>query len=341
MKLEKTSRIAVLIALSLVWWVSCKGTDTTADRSGAPTDSSQKSIVVRIGTMGDAVDYSPYMIAQAKGWFEEAFAPHGASSVEYTSFQALAALNEAIGAGRVDIIFEAEPPAIIGRAVGNDLRVTGISCSLTQEILVRSDSQIQETPDLRGGRLTVPAGTSSHYNVLAILGEAGVSDADLEIIDMNPPDARVAFETGAVDAWAIWPPWVEQQIVAGTGRVLSNATAQIHSLMSLRGPFEDANPEIAEAALDVLERAKEWIRANPEEAQQIVADSLKLDIEVIRLAWPKHDWSAELDHGVVSDIQDKATFLYENKLIRNALDVANDLIYGEQEDEEVELKEAA
>jgi sulfonate transport system substrate-binding protein len=339
-KLEKIgtkTAITLMIALSVVWLAACNGAETSTD---TPAEASPKSIAVRIGTMGDAVDYSPYMIAQAKGWFEEAFRPYGASSVEYTSFQALAALNEAIGAGRVDIIFEAEPPAIIGRAVGNDLRVTGISCSLTQEILVRADSQIRQTQDLRGTRLTVPAGTSSHYNVLAILREAGVSDADLEIIDMNPPDARVAFETGAVEAWAIWPPWVEQQVVAETGRVLPDATAQIHSLMSIRGSFEDANPEIAEAALEVLNRAKEWIRANPEEAQQIVAETLKLDIEVIRLAWPKHDWTAVLDSGVVLDIQDKADFLYDNGLIRNPVDVANDLIYGEEE-EEPELRKAA
>lgn len=334
-KFETKTAIRVMIALSVVLLVACNGAEMS-------TDTPPESIVVRMGTMGDAVDYSPYMVAQAKGWFEETFRPHGVSSVEYTSFQALAALNEAIGAGRVDIIFEAEPPAIIGRAVGNDLRVTGISCSLTQEIVVRSDSEIQQTPDLRGARLTVPAGTSSHYNVLAILGDAGVSDADLEIIDMTPPDARVAFETGEVDAWAIWPPWVEQQLVAGTGRVLPDATAQIHSIMSIRGPFEDAHPEIAEAALDVLDRAKEWIRANPEEAQQIVAQTLKLDIEVIRLAWPKHDWNAVLDAGVVADIQDKADFLYENGLIRNTVDVANDLIYGEEAvDEEPELKKAA
>lgn len=70
---------------------------------------------VRIGTMGDAVDYAPYMVAKSQGWFEEEFKKYGVQKVEYTSFQVLAALNEALATKEVDIVFEAEPPAIIGK----------------------------------------------------------------------------------------------------------------------------------------------------------------------------------------------------------------------------------
>lgn len=185
---------------------------------------------VRIGTMGDAVDYAPYMVARSKGWFEERFRKYGVQHVEYTAFQALPALNESLGTRRIDIAFEAEPPAIIGKAGGADLRIVGISCSLNQDILIRSDSTISQISDLRGKKVTVPAGTSSHYNVLSILGAAGLSDADLELIDMSPPDARNAFETGQVDAWAIWPPWVEQQIVTGKGRVLPERKLEFTAL---------------------------------------------------------------------------------------------------------------
>ena len=289
--------------------------------------SPQGVTTVRIGTMGDAVDYSPYMIAKSKGWFEEAFRKYGVQTVESTTFQQLPALNEAIGTGRQDIIFEAEPPAIIGKAAGNDLRIVGISCSLNQEILVRSDSTIQNVADLRGKKIAVPAGTSSHYNLLAILGAAGLSDKDVQIIDMAPPDTRSAFETGQVDGWAIWPPWVEQEIVAGKGGVLPGTNARIHSIMSIRGKFQEEHPEIAQAAFDVLEKAKAWIRQNPKEAQDIVAKTLKLDPKVIELAWPKHDWSAELNDEIANDIQAKADFLKNRGLIRSSINIKTDLIF--------------
>jgi sulfonate transport system substrate-binding protein len=198
---------------------------------------------------------------------------------------------------------------------------------LTQEILVRSDSTINQIADLRGKKATVPAGTSSHYNLLSILSSGGLSDNDLQIIDMSPPDARNAFETSQVDAWAIWPPWVEEEIVAGKGRVLPGATARINSIMSIRGQFEDENSEIARAAFDVLERSKSWIRQHPKESKAIVAKALKLDIKVIDLAWPKHDFAAQLNDDIASDIQRKADFLKERGIIKSAVNVRTQLIF--------------
>lgn len=286
-----------------------------------------KITTVRIGTMGDAVDYAPFMIAREKGLFEQAFKKYGVGKVEYTTFQSLAALNETLGANRLDIIFEAEPPAIFGKAAGNDLRIVGISCSLIQEILVRTDSPVAKISDLRGKKATVPAGTSSHYNLLAILSSANLSDADVEVIDMSPPDAKNAFETGQVEAWAIWPPWVEQEIVSGKGRVLGGTQAQIHSIMSLRGKFQDEHSDIARAAFQVLEDSKAWIRQNPDEAQQLAAKSLKLDIKVINLAWPKHDWSAQLNDSITADIQSKADFLQKKGKIKTPINVKSQLIF--------------
>ena len=144
---------------------------------------------------------------------------------------------------------------------------------------------------------------------------------------MSPPDARNAFETGQVDAWAIWPPWIEQQVVSGKGRVLPGTNARIHSIMSVRGKFQDDHKQIVTAAFDVLERAKAWIREHPEEARGIVAESLKLDRKIIDLAWPKHDWNAELDQNVITDIQAKADFLYKRGLIRSQLNVGSQLIF--------------
>lgn len=312
------SRRLVILAICLAigsWFVSACSNNEPA-----------RVAAVRFGTMGDAVDYAPYMVARAKGWFEEEFTKLGVAKAEYTTFQELPTLNESLGAGRIDIVFEAEPPAIIGRAAGIDLRIVGISCSLNQEVVIRSDSPIKSFADLRGRKLTVPAGTSSHYNVLSILSAAGLSDADVQLIDMSPPDAKNAFETAQVDAWAIWPPWVEQEIVSGKGRVIPGGEARIHSIMSVRQRFQTENPAIVQAAFNVLERTKEWIRQNPSEAQGIVADGLKLDRKVIELAWPKHDFAAKLTPEITRDIQGKADFLTKRGLIKSSVKVEQDLM---------------
>lgn len=320
------SALIVLCAVATIF-VSCEGPEKVA-----PSTDSSKLTTVRIGTMGDAVDYAPFMVAIAKGWFTEEFAKYGVEKVETTSFQEVATLNDTIATGRVDIIFEAELPAIIGRTKAPDLRIVGISCSLQQEILVAKDSTIQTIAGLKGKKIAVPAGTSSHYNLLKILDSAGLTSEDVEIFDMSPSNGRIALESGRVDSWAIWPPHVEQQIVNDTGRVLPGTDALIHSIMSMRGTFQDEHPEIAAAAFGVLMRAKVYLVENSEDAKKLVAESLNLTSEVVELAWPKHDWAADLDAEVIADIQTKTEFLANQGLIPASFDVDSDLIFRMRDD---------
>lgn len=281
--------------------------------------------VVRIGTFSEAIDYAPYMVAKSKGWFEEAFEPFGAE-IEYTTFQSLAPINESLATNRLDIIFEAEPPAIIGKAGGNDVRIMEISCSLTQEIIVRDSASVRSIPDLSGKKIAVSVGSSSHYGLLKIAKDAGLNEDAFEVIDMTPRDAKIAFQTNQVDGWAVWPPWPEQELVPGNAFVLPGGDAQINSIMALRGGFVDTFPEITRAAIGVIERAKSWLVENPEEAQRIIAAELGLELPVVELAWPKHKWDAELTESVIADIQAKADFLFQRGLVETSVDVRGDLV---------------
>jgi sulfonate transport system substrate-binding protein len=185
---------------------------------------------------------------------------------------------------------------------------------------------LRSVADLKGKTIAVLAGTSSQYGVLVEAGAAGLTDKDLTLVDMAPPNGKAAFDAGKVDAWAVWPPWVEQEIVAGKGRTLPGGQASIQSIMAMRGEFKDKNPEMAKAISDVLERSKAWVKDHPDEAIAIVAKQANLDPKVVQLAWPKHQWKVSLTPAVQEDIQRKADFLLAKGLIRSRVDVAKDLI---------------
>src|SRR3989344_1078354 len=274
------------------------------------TPSNQTQKIVNIGTFSKAIGYSPFFVAKNKGWFDDVASKYG-YDVEFTIYETLPPINEGFATGKVDFIGEAEPPAIIGRAAGIGIKVVGIQSTYTQQIVVPIDSDINTISDLKGKKIAVLSGTSSHYALPKLLNQFGVSENEVEIFDMAPPDARAAFETGQIDAWAVWPPWVEQQVVAGNGRTLSDTGTFIQVLVVGREDFMNENPELTAELLQVVEQTKEWILQNEEEAQQIVAKEVTLPIEVVKEAWKTMDLSATIGEREINDIQAKSDFLYD------------------------------
>jgi len=311
------SGLLAVVAVTGVFLSSCspKSTSTTAPNT----------TTVRIGTFSTAIDYSPYLIAKSKGWFDEALKADGVK-LEPTVFQSLAPINESFAADRVDVMFMAEPPVLIGRGAAIDIRIVAMSCSLPQEILVPTASPAQTVKDLKGKKVAVLAGSSSNYSLMKMARAEGLQPDDIEVVDMIPPDAKAAFHSGHVDGWAVWPPWVEQEIVDKTGRVIPGSDAKVHSIMAMRGKFIDQHPELARKIVGVLERSRTWVREHPTEAKALIAKELSLDPKVIELAWPKHDWSSQLTDEVTTDIQAKADFLLQRKFIRNPINVKADVI---------------
>ncbi len=277
---------------------------------------------IKIGSFSKAIDYAPYLVAKNKGWFDD-FAKKYGTTVKYTEFQSLPPINEAFATNNIDLVFQAEIPAIVGKAVGINLKIVKAGVFLTQEIIVPQNSTIENIKELEGKKIAVLVGTGAHQGLINLLNENGLSSSDVKIIDMVPPDARVAFELGHVDAWAVWPPFPQQQEIEGRGKVLRDSEFFIQSVVVAREKFIEENPQIMKDLLEVVTEAQVWIIENELEAQEIVAEELGLDLEVVVKAWPKHDFNPIFNEEAKKDIELKANFLYDKGIIKNKVDVEN------------------
>jgi hypothetical protein len=56
-------------------------------------------------------------------------------------------------------------------------------------------------------------------------------------------------------------------------------------------------------------------RNNPEVAEAIIAQEMDIDLDIIGLAWEKHDWAARLSDEFDADIEEKKKDLKEEKVI--------------------------
>ncbi len=266
---------------------------------------------VGVGTFSQAIDYGPVYVARHFGWFEEALSQVNGGDIVYLELGGFDEIQTALGQGKLHVFFSAEAPAIKLVSDRQRIRIVEIGCTLQQEILVRKDRNINSIADLKGKSIAVAEGTSSHYGLLNILSSEGLTADDVTLRPGFPGVAKPLFETGGVDAWAVWPPFVEQELIAGRALTLSGGKARIQSVISLSQTLIDQNPRIGQAMVSAVQRAKAWMRANPDEAITIVAQTLRLKRAVVELAWPKHNWGAVLDESVLADIEAKAVFLKE------------------------------
>lgn len=309
--------LAVAVVGALLWFV-LKPKERKDD----------EQITIGIGTFSQAIDYGPVYVARHFGWFEGALKSVGVNQeVRYMELGSFDEIQTALAQGKLHAFFSAEAPAIKLRSEKQDIRIVEVGCTLQQEVLVRAQLNVTSIAQLKGKSIAVAEGTSSHYGLLRILSMSGLSSKDVTLRPGFPGDVKPLFESGSVDAWAVWPPFVEEQVIAKHGHTLPGGDAKIQSVMSLRGSLIKDHPAVAEALVSAIQKAKKWMAANPDEAQSIVAKQLKLPSDVVALAWPKHNWSATLTDDVLADMEDKSSFLTKQGVVREGVvDVRKDLV---------------
>lgn len=305
--------LAILVASLLLWRSS--GNDTQPLKPQSLT----------IATFSKALGNTPYHVAKHFKWFEEDPSLKGVS-IAYKEFNDRPTISSAFSGGELQVLFSADVPSIICRAQGNDIRVVALATVVTQNILARSELRFDSLTDLKGKRLAVLQGTSSHYCLLKVLKQHKLQESDFELVYMPAPEAKVAFETDKIDAWAVWAPFVEQQQVRGKGRIVEDGNAVINSVMTVSATFLNKHEQAAKAVATAIERAKKWIVDHPDEAQAIAAQELGLDLAVVKTAWPKHDWKTSLDKSIIPDLQEKADFLSNADKTRAMIDVKKDFV---------------
>ena len=119
-------------------------------------------------------------------------------------------------------------------------------------LVVRKGSGIKSVADLKGKRVALQKGSSSHYLLIALLRKAGLRYEDITPVFLAPSDARAAFQSGAVDAWTVWDPYMGIAQRATQARVLADYTGigAPWSFYEAQRQFADAHPEIGLLAPD-------------------------------------------------------------------------------------------
>jgi len=261
------------------------------------------------------------ILAAKKGFFVEE-----GLQVEPLRFNNGPACAEALYTGAADMGSMGDTAAII-LAVRNPKFVIIGSLATGEHrhrIMVRNDATMQTMKDLRGKRLGVKKGTSTHGGLLAALAKAGLSTADLDIIDLSPSTSIDALLAGSLDAFAASEPTptVAEQKGARQLATLGGLGNEYPVLLVADSTYLQRQPETVQRFMRALEKASQYVAGHQEEAAALMASETGLPNTATLKAMQRHAYHLRLDASIQSSLQQTALFLQQQHLLEKTPDWA-------------------
>jgi sulfonate transport system substrate-binding protein len=239
--------------------------------------------ILRIGLQKS----STFNILRARGDLARRLQRQGIK-VTWSEFTSGPPLLEALAAGKVDVGETGDAPVIFAQSKNAPIIYFGQSQPNPEAvaILVPQNSSIRSTADLKGKKVAFARGSSAVPLVVNALGKAGLKLSDITPVYLQPPEARMAFESGKLDAWAVWDPFYAAAQVGGNARVLVNG----RGLTSFRlyflanSDFAAANHGLLRPLISDLRSAGQWALNNPDESARFLSSVTKVPLPVLAVS---------------------------------------------------------
>lgn len=90
-----------------------------------------------------------------------------------------------------------------------------------EQLVVRDGTGITDVKGLKGHTVATPFVSTSHYQLMYALQKAGLSQTNVKVLNMRPPEIAAAWERGDIDATFIWDPVLAK--VKANGKVIASA----------------------------------------------------------------------------------------------------------------------
>ncbi|MGI9862057.1 ABC transporter substrate-binding protein [Moorella naiadis] len=324
---KKFIALVLVLALAGLILAGCGGGNKqqAADKKTGNSNQEQKLTPVKI-TMTTWSGYGPLFLARDKGFFKK----HGLD-VQLIVIQGLGERKQALAGNQVD-----------GIATTLDIETQIVAAGIPlKQIWALDDSyggdgilakpEIKTIKDLKGKNVAYDFGTASHILLLSILAKNGMTEQDINHVQMSASDAGSTFVAGKVDAAVTWEPWLSKAVKENKGNLLATSKETpglIMDTVALRSDWADKHPEALQAMVNALAEAMQYWESNKADANAIMAKGLGIKVEeftsnletlrLFNLAQNKEMFgTADKPGTLYTSLQQAIDFGFNNKVIKS------------------------
>jgi sulfonate transport system substrate-binding protein len=146
--------------------------------------------------------------------------------IRWTEFEAAAPLLQALGVGAVDTGIAGDGPFLFAWGAGLPVKAALLipprGGGRTTAVVVPAGSAIRSLADLSGKRVATGRGSIGHLLLLRLIQTGAIPAPAPRIVFLSPAQAKAALDSGGIDAWSTWEPYVSLETVQNRGHVLAD-----------------------------------------------------------------------------------------------------------------------
>jgi len=239
------------------------------------------------------LEMAPVLLA-AELYPGETLLEHGSVMSLWGQSSDLASLGSA---GQSDLACNSETQSLRATVAHPDLRFIFTLAECPYRIVARRSAGIGRLADVRGKQVGVQLESSAEFFLDSMLRSAGLSaDEVVRVHFMAHTDKPIselpeALRSGQIDAVALWEPQVERARLAIGGDAIEFRDPAVYTekfnLCTKQANLDDpALRKKIVGFVKALVEAAQRLRREPEAGQRLVAEAAKLDVELVRSAWP-------------------------------------------------------
>jgi sulfonate transport system substrate-binding protein len=318
--------LAAAAALAAAGCSSSSSSSSAASSAGtasAPASSSDLSSVTL--NVGDQKGTGAEAVLSAAGLLSTL-----PFKVNWSDFTSGPPMLQAMASGSVDIGGVGDAPPVFAASGGEAVEIVGARTTNGDQdsVVVPKGSPITSIGQLKGKKIAYASGSSGNYNLLTVLTKAGLTTKDATLVNLQPAEALAAFTSGSVQAWDVWPPYVQQVVAQNGAKVLSTGSAYGSPYsFEVASKSAVANPEKAaaiKAYLTTLDKAYAWTAEHPAQWAAAWGKASGLPARVMNVA-AKVDANtpAQITSATVSSEQNLVNQFYAAGLIPNKVDISS------------------
>ena len=187
---------------------------------------------------------------------------------EYSKYSGWPEIKESLMSGRIQAAYMLAPLVMDLTTKNIPIKIVSLGHRSGAVIMVEANSPYKKFKDLTGKRIAIPSRFAVDFLFLRkMLKEEGMTAAEVEIVEMPPPDMPAALYAKAVDAYCTGEPFGAAAQMAGYAVPLRMTRDEwpnyICCVLTIREEFIAERPLVVQDLVDTVLGAGAWLDADP------------------------------------------------------------------------------